>query len=75
MIKTIIIGIYQHYKGQRYEVLFIAKNSETREEMVVYRALYGDFHFWVRLLDAFLEEIEYNGVKQPRFKLLQPSQD
>ncbi len=43
MSKIVQPGIYQHYKGPQYEVLCVAKNSETVEDMVVYRALYGDF--------------------------------
>ena len=41
-------GIYRHFKGNRYEVLFTATNSETMEEMVVYKALYGEGRLWVR---------------------------
>ena len=58
-------GIYRHYKGNLYEVLEIAKHSETEEELVVYRALYGDYGVWVRPLGMFTETI--NGV--PRFAL------
>ena len=47
-IKTIPKGKYRHYKGNEYEVLEIAKHSETLEPMVVYRALYGDHGTWVR---------------------------
>ena len=59
----IVRGIYRHYKGNLYEVLEIAKHSETEEELVVYRALYGDYGVWVRPLGMFTETI--NGV--PRF--------
>lgn len=48
MSKETQLGIYQHYKGQHYEVLAIATHSETLEEMVFYRALYGEFELWVR---------------------------
>ena len=61
----IVRGIYRHYKGNLYEVLEIAKHSETEEELVVYRALYGDYGVWVRPLGMFTETI--NGV--PRFAL------
>ena len=70
MREAMQIGVYQHYKGLRYEVLAIAKHFETLEEMVIYRALYGDFELWIRPLNMFLEEVEYFGVKQPRFKFL-----
>ncbi|EFF65147.1 conserved domain protein, partial [Turicibacter sanguinis PC909] len=48
MSQTIQLGKYRHFKGQEYEVLAIAKHSETLEEMVVYKALYGEFGTWVR---------------------------
>ena len=73
MNKIVQPGVYENYKGAHYEVLFIAKNSETREDMVVYRALYGDFQLWVRSLHTFLEEIEHDGIKQTRFKFLRSS--
>ena len=55
MIKT---GRYRHFKGNEYEVLFVAKHSETLEEMVVYRALYGEGSVWVRPAAMWEEEIE-----------------
>ncbi|MSR88782.1 MAG: DUF1653 domain-containing protein [Candidatus Margulisbacteria bacterium] len=60
-------GKYRHYKGQEYEVLFTAKHSETLEDMVVYRALYGDFDIWVRPLTMFQESILIEGKYVPRF--------
>ncbi|MCR4925987.1 MAG: DUF1653 domain-containing protein [Clostridiales bacterium] len=63
-------GIYQHFKGNRYEVLCVAKNSETLEEMVVYQALYGDGDIWVRPASMWDEEVEYQGEKVKRFKLI-----
>ncbi|MBI5913382.1 DUF1653 domain-containing protein [Candidatus Azambacteria bacterium] len=64
-------GIYEHYKGNRYEVIGVAQHSETREELVVYRALYGDFDLWVRLVKMFLEEVEVDGNKIPRFRFVE----
>lgn len=61
-------GKYQHFKGNQYEVIGIANHSETLEELVIYRALYGNHGFWVRPLKMFLEEVEVNGKKVPRFK-------
>lgn len=63
-------GIYEHFKGKRYEVLGIAKHSETLEEMVVYKALYDNevSKLWVRPLAMFLGEVEFNGGKTLRFK-------
>ena len=60
-------GKYQHFKGNFYEVLFPAKHSETLEEMVVYQALYGERAIWVRPASMFLEEVERDGRKMPRF--------
>ena len=63
--------IYEHYKGKRYKVLSVGRNSETLEETVVYQALYGDHDVWVRPLKMFLENIAINGQTQPRFKKVQ----
>jgi hypothetical protein len=60
-------GTYEHYKGARYEVLFVARHSETEETMVVYRQLYGDHAHWVRPVEMFTEAVERNGRMVPRF--------
>ena len=70
MREKISLGKYEHYKGKRYEVIGIAKHSETLEELVLYRALYGEHDLWVRPLKMFLEEVEIGGKKIPRFKLI-----
>ncbi len=62
------IGKYRHYKGNEYEVIGIAKDSETLEELVVYRALYGEFELWVRSRLNFEEIIEVNGKPTRRFE-------
>ena len=64
---TIPLGRYRHYKGKHYELLGIARHSETDEELAVYRTLYGDFSLWVRPLAMFLETVERDGQTQPRF--------
>jgi cyclomaltodextrinase / maltogenic alpha-amylase / neopullulanase len=61
-------GIYQHYKGNLYQVLGVCRHSETLEEMVVYMAMYGSFGWWVRPLDMFMETVEKDGNKMERFK-------
>jgi cyclomaltodextrinase / maltogenic alpha-amylase / neopullulanase len=65
------LGKYKHYKGNEYEVIGIAKHSETLEELVVYRALYGEEQIWVRPLDMFLEEVDVDGKKVPRFSFVE----
>ncbi len=62
--------IYEHYKGKKYQILAVGRNSETLEECVVYQALYGEHDVWVRPLSMFLETIVFNGIEQPRFKNL-----
>lgn len=61
------LGKYRHYKGKEYEVLVVAKHSETGEEMVVYQALYGASDVWVRPLAMFMETLEIDGKMLPRF--------
>ncbi len=60
-------GTYRHFKGNLYTVVGIAKHSETLEEMVVYRALYGEGEMWVRPLAMFLDTVERDGKSFPRF--------
>lgn len=64
-------GIYQHYKGQLYEVFHVAKHSETEETLVVYKCLYGDYSMWVRPLAMFMEQVDSEGQLIPRFRLVQ----
>lgn len=66
------IGKYRHYKGKEYEVIGVAKHSETLEELVIYKALYGEGQIWVRPLAMFIEEVEIEGIKIPRFKYIRP---
>lgn len=60
-------GKYRHYKGNLYEVIGVARHSETLEEMVVYRALYGEGGLWVRPMGMFLENVTVDGKTVPRF--------
>jgi hypothetical protein len=60
-------GVYEHFKGARYEVLLVARHSETEEEFVVYRQLYGDHSSWVRPAAMFAENVERDGRLVPRF--------
>jgi len=64
------LGVYEHYKGKRYEVLGVAKHSETLEDLVVYKKLYDDGGLWVRPLGMFLEDVEVEGRIMPRFKFI-----
>jgi len=65
--KNLKLEKYEHYKGNQYEILGVVRHSETLEELVVYRALYDEGQIWVRLLKTFLEEVEVDGKKIPRF--------
>ncbi len=60
-------GRYRHFKGMEYEVLGTAKHSETLEELVVYRALYGEHGLWVRPASMWLETVERDGKVFQRF--------
>jgi len=60
-------GLYRHYKGNDYEVFGVATHSETEEQVVVYRALYGEFGLWVRPLEMFEEAVVVEGIDVPRF--------
>ncbi|WP_180173666.1 DUF1653 domain-containing protein [Acinetobacter sp. YH01024] len=64
-------GIYQHYKGQLYQVFHVATHSEMGEKVVVYQCLYDDYSMWVRPLEMFMETVEIDGEVIPRFKLIQ----
>lgn len=63
-------GLYQHYKGNFYQVLGLCRHSETLEEMVVYRGLYGDYGLWVRPKAMFEGTINEQGKEIPRFKFI-----
>ena len=64
-------GRYRHFKGNEYEVLGVARDSESEQEYVVYRALYGERGLWIRPLSMFMEEIERDGRRQPRFRFVE----
>ena len=66
-VKSILPGKYRHYKGKEYEVIGIARHSETEEAMVVYSALYGDHGIWVRPASMWNEEVEQDGKRVRRF--------
>ena len=60
-------GLYRHFKGNLYKLLYVAKHSETLEEMVVYQALYGEQGNWVRPASMWNEHVERDGYSGPRF--------
>lgn len=66
-MESIKPGRYRHFKGKEYEVLGVARHSETQEELVVYRALYGDFGLWVRPVSMWNEPVERDGKTFRRF--------
>lgn len=69
-LPVIPLGEYEHYTGNQYSVLSVARHSETLEPMVVYQALYGKHYIWVRPATMFLETVEVDGRTVPRFRLL-----
>lgn len=64
-------GIYRHFKGNRYRLLYVAKHSETLEPMVVYQALYGEHGIWVRPAAMWTEQVNRDGYSGPRFSLVE----
>ncbi len=68
--KKIKIGEYRHFKGNLYEVVDLAYDSEDMRVLVVYRALYGAHELWVRDADMWCEYVEHDGKKVPRFEYL-----
>jgi hypothetical protein len=67
---SITTGRYRHYKGNEYSVLGVARHSETRGELVVYRQEYGDHGLWVRPKQMFCEMVKSAGKEVPRFQYL-----
>ncbi len=63
-------GLYRHYKGQYYEVIELARHSETLEWLVFYRTLYGDYSHWVRPLSMFQETVTIDNKTLPRFEFI-----
>lgn len=63
-------GRYKHYKGKEYQVIAMARNSETLEEMVVYKQLYGDFGLWVRPATMWNETVIVDGEEHKRFEFI-----
>lgn len=69
------LGIYRHYKGNKYEVIGFAKHSETLEDMVIYKALYGEGGTWVRPLSMWENPIETDGKAVKRFEFIVESEE
>ena len=67
---TVKPGRYRHFKGAEYQVIDVARHSETAEELVVYRPLYGEGRLWVRPLQLFVETVQLDGRQIPRFLFL-----
>jgi len=70
MINLIPLGVYRHYKGNLYEVIGFAKHSETLEDMVIYKALYGECGTWVRPLSMWDNPIELGDKTVKRFEFI-----
>jgi len=67
-IENIKAGVYRHYKGPLYDVIGLARHSETGEQLVVYRPQYGERGLWVRPLTMFMENVDIDGRTVPRFE-------
>jgi len=68
-MEEIVLGIYEHFKGDRYRVILTGRHSETKEEQVVYFSLdHPETGFWIRPKGMFLENIILDGREVPRFK-------
>ena len=74
-MSSIKAGLYRHYKGAEYQVYALVKHSETEEELVLYKALYGDYGFWVRPFTMFTEMVLVEGNSLPRFKFIKELPD
>lgn len=75
MTESIPQGIYRHYKGNLYQVLYTAKHSETEEALVVYRCLYGEYGVWARPIGMFSEMVTRDDKQIPRFELVKALAD
>lgn len=71
MVQKIIPGRYRHFKGNEYQVLDVAKHSESGELYVVYRCLYGDESLWIRPLEMFTEKVPGQDGLVSRFELIE----
>ncbi len=71
MSETIKLGKYRHFKGNEYEVIDVARHSETLEELVVYRALYGEGGLWVRPAQMWNEMVTRDGRTFKRFEKIE----
>lgn len=70
VMELVIGGKYQHYKGNYYKVIGVAKHSETLKELVIYQALYGDNELWARPKEMFLDKVSVEGIEKDRFKYI-----
>ena len=75
IMNQIPLGKYRHYKGNQYEVVGFAKHSETLEDMVIYKPLYGEGNNWVRPLSMWENPIEVNGKTVKRFEYICESEE
>ena len=75
LVARIKLGRYRHYKGKSYELIGIARDSETLDHLAIYRALYksrkfGNYALWARPVKEFLQKVEVDGKEVPRFKFV-----
>jgi len=69
-MQKIKLGKYRHFKGGKYDVVGVAKHSETLDELVIYKPLYGEMRTWVRPIEMFFDTVEFEGKTVPRFTFM-----
>lgn len=70
LAQNLELGTYEHYNGQQYRIVGVARHSETLEELVMYQALFADHSWWVRPVSMYSEQVTIDGQSRPRFRFI-----